>query len=254
MTRFQRLALVTAIATYVLVVWGGVVRVTDSGLGCPDWPLCYGQVLPPADDARAWIEWIHRTLAAAVGLLVVARLGRRPRLPPATGDRAAGHRGRRLHRLPGLPGQGHGRDRQLGRVGHGAPGDGHDRARGAHPHRRPRPVSGRPARRTAPRSASPCWQPSPPSRPTPCCSSARTSRPLPQRSSSARPGRSSRTARSSRPSTLIPPWPASRPPTRSIGWWRPWSASSSWPRPGSPGAGPRMVAGVPSPLGRRSSP
>jgi heme A synthase len=70
MTRFQKLALLTAIATYVLVVWGGVTRVTGSGLGCPDWPLCYGQVLPPADDAKAWIEWIHRTLAAVVGLLV----------------------------------------------------------------------------------------------------------------------------------------------------------------------------------------
>jgi protoheme IX farnesyltransferase len=72
MTRFQKLALLTAIATYVLVVWGGIVRVTGSGLGCPDWPLCYGQVLPPVDDAKAWIEWIHRTLAAVVGLLVAA--------------------------------------------------------------------------------------------------------------------------------------------------------------------------------------
>jgi NADH-quinone oxidoreductase subunit M len=63
---------VTAAATYLLVVWGAVVRVTNSGLGCPDWPLCYGGVLPPLDDPQAWIEWIHRTWAAVVGLLVLA--------------------------------------------------------------------------------------------------------------------------------------------------------------------------------------
>ena len=72
MTRFQKLTLTTAAATYLLVVWGAVVRVTNSGLGCPDWPLCYGGVLPPLDDLQAWIEWIHRTWAAVVGLLVLA--------------------------------------------------------------------------------------------------------------------------------------------------------------------------------------
>jgi len=69
---FRGLSAATALSVFALIVLGGVVRVTGSGLGCPDWPLCYGGFLPPL-ELNAVIEYSHRLVASAlVGPLVLA--------------------------------------------------------------------------------------------------------------------------------------------------------------------------------------
>lgn len=75
---FRRLVDATILATFLLVVIGGVVRVSESGLGCgpagsgiSGWPLCEGSVLPGTDPQTA-IEYTHRVVAALVGFLLVA--------------------------------------------------------------------------------------------------------------------------------------------------------------------------------------
>ena len=69
MRSFRALALITVIATVILIAVGSTVRTTGSGLGCPDWPLCYGAILPPL-EIKAILEWVHRGIAGVISVLV----------------------------------------------------------------------------------------------------------------------------------------------------------------------------------------
>jgi cytochrome c oxidase assembly protein subunit 15 len=73
---FRTLIAATIALAFVVIVVGGYVRLSDAGLGCPDWPLCYGRTLPAeiADAgalAKAWKEMGHRYLAGALGILIL---------------------------------------------------------------------------------------------------------------------------------------------------------------------------------------
>lgn len=87
--RFKRLSLIGAVLALCVVVLGAYVRLSDAGLGCPDWPGCYGELTVPQSEAaikkaqeifphstletgKAWKEMAHRYLAGTLGIIVLA--------------------------------------------------------------------------------------------------------------------------------------------------------------------------------------
>ena len=87
--KYRKLVWITVFLTFDLIMFGAFTRLTDSGLGCPDWPGCYGQANPiqahkdisaaeaamptgPVTVVKAWIEMLHRYLAMAIGVLIIS--------------------------------------------------------------------------------------------------------------------------------------------------------------------------------------
>ena len=89
--RWRALTIITLFLTFDLVLFGAFTRLSDSGLGCPDWPGCYGSASPvgarvhienaqatlpsgPVTHGKAWIEMLHRSLASGGGDLPLTPL------------------------------------------------------------------------------------------------------------------------------------------------------------------------------------
>ncbi len=90
---FKRFVVLTVVSVYLLILAGGIVRTTGSGMGCPDWPKCFGKWVPPTDESelpadyklkytvhgyetefnavKTWIEYINRLLGALIGVFII---------------------------------------------------------------------------------------------------------------------------------------------------------------------------------------
>jgi len=92
--RFRRLGTVTIFAVYFLIMVGGIVRASGAGMGCPDWPTCFGQWIPPTEESqlpanyheiyarrgyentqfnpvKTWTEYTNRLIGASIGILIL---------------------------------------------------------------------------------------------------------------------------------------------------------------------------------------
>ena len=90
---FRRIGMLTIIAVYIVILMGGIVRASGAGMGCPDWPTCFGKWIPPTDESqlpanyheiyaqrgyentqfnpiKTWTEYTNRLVGATIGFLI----------------------------------------------------------------------------------------------------------------------------------------------------------------------------------------